>query len=466
MSVLRGWTICIALLITICAAVAVGGAQTLNEEDAQTKETQARGYWVDPSSGLMWAANDNGKNVNWHQATSYCRDLRVGGYGDWRLATIDQLEELIDLKAYAPEHVGTSSILHFNMGSKVHGGLLVTGKEWSSSQNVDDRGKLIGNAWWFDFVNVRRSDDDGDIGLRDSYDKRALCVRDSAAAPSAAMRNGPLAATYADPTTGLTWATQDNGKDVNLAEAMKYCHDLRTNGYSDWRLPTIEELEGLYEPDEKNPENVHLALTGDPWSTSQVTIRLRWYLSKKSGTRVFDDPSFSRAKRAMCVHGPVAQRGGLSGARASLGGTQPSGKATQVVGYWIDAATGLTWAATDSLSGSSIYMDATSSCKRLRLAGQNDWRLATADELKGIYDPNAESPGAIPRSQWQQPEATNFHVKGDLFLTGMEWVNTGDNDDRSPSQDRLVFDFKGRQLITEKRYFVKAGALCVRGAGR
>jgi hypothetical protein len=67
---------------------------------------------------------------------------------------------------------------------------------------------------------------------------------------------------------------------------------------------------------------------------------------------------------------------------------------------------------------------------------------------------------------WQQPEATSFHVKGDLFLTGMEWVSTGDNDDRNPSQDRLVFDFKGRQLVTEKRYFVKAGALCVRGAGR
>jgi hypothetical protein len=60
---------------------------------------------------------------------------------------------------------------------------------------------------------------------------------------------------------------------------------------------------------------------------------------------------------------------------------------------------------------------------------------------------------------------SRFHVKGNLFLTGVEWVNTSDNDDRNPSQDRVVFDFKGPQLVSEKRYFVNAGALCVR-AGR
>jgi hypothetical protein len=111
-------------------------------------------------------------------------------------------------------------------------------------------------------------------------------------------------------------------------------------------------------------------------------------------------------------------------------------------------------------------MDATFQCQRLRLAGLNDWRLATANELHSIYDPKAESPGAVPRTRWQEPEADSFHVKGNLFLTGMEWVNTSDNEDRNPSQDRFVFDFKGRQLVSEKRFFVNAGALCVRGAGK
>jgi hypothetical protein len=133
MDVLKNWRIGKIALIVVSAASVLGGAQTTNEDDALTTETQARGYWIDRSSGLMWVAKDNGLDVNWHHATSYCQTLRVGGHADWRLATIDQLEELIDIKAYAPEHVGTSSILHFKMGRKVHGGLLLTGQEWSSS---------------------------------------------------------------------------------------------------------------------------------------------------------------------------------------------------------------------------------------------------------------------------------------------------------------------------------------------
>ena len=481
MDVLKNWRIGKIALIAVSAVSMFVGAKTTNEDGALATETQARGYWVDPSSGLTWAAKDNGKDVNWHQATSYCQNLRVGGYRDWRLATIEQLEELIDIKAYAPAQVGAKTILHFNMGSKVHGGLLVTGQVWSSSQNVDDRGKLIGNAWYFDFVNVRRSDDDGDVGLRDKYNKRALCVRDSAAAPSAPMGSRGVLATYADSKTGLTWVVEDNGKDVNVAEAIQYCRDPRADGRSDWRLATIEELEDVQDSDGGGAGNGssrpgvapinhgggRLVLTGNPWSSTLVaeSLRLRWYLSKKSGTRVFDESSFSRAKRAVCVRGTSAQRGRF-GAVTSAGGTQSPGQATQAAGYWSDPATGLMWSAMDSLSGSSIYLDATSRCQHLRLAGQKDWRLPTASELQSIYDPEAEAPGAIPRTRWQEPEATSFHVKGNLFLTGVEWVNTSDNDDRNPSQDRLVFDFKGRQLVSEKRYFVKAGALCVQGAGR
>ena len=186
----------------------------------------------------------------------------------------------------------------------------------------------------------------------------------------------------------------------------------------------------------------------------------------KSGTRVFDDPSFSRAKRALCVHGPFEERSGRSGALEHSSGTQRPEQETQARGYWIDPVTGLMWAARDSLGGSPLYIDAISSCRKLQLAGYNDWRVANANELSGIYDPNAVSAGAIPRSNWQEPEAVSFHVKGNLFLTGLEWVNTSDNDDRNPSQVRLVFDFRAGNLVKEKRYFVRASALCVRGTLR
>ena len=44
----------------------------------------------------------------------------------------------------------------------------------------------------------------------------------------------------------LMWTVRDNGRDVNGYEAKAYCKACRVGGYSDWRMPTIEELQGLY----------------------------------------------------------------------------------------------------------------------------------------------------------------------------------------------------------------------------
>jgi hypothetical protein len=44
----------------------------------------------------------------------------------------------------------------------------------------------------------------------------------------------------------LMWTVRDNGSKVNWNEAKAYCEACRVGGYSDWRMPTIEELKGLY----------------------------------------------------------------------------------------------------------------------------------------------------------------------------------------------------------------------------
>ena len=54
------------------------------------------GTMLDKESGLMWAARDNGSNINWSDAKSYCENYRGGGYTDWRMPTQDELAELYD----------------------------------------------------------------------------------------------------------------------------------------------------------------------------------------------------------------------------------------------------------------------------------------------------------------------------------------------------------------------------------
>lgn len=45
------------------------------------------------------------------------------------------------------------------------------------------------------------------------------------------------------------WAANDNGSNITWIDAVRYCENYRVGGYSDWRLPTLEELEGLYVSD-------------------------------------------------------------------------------------------------------------------------------------------------------------------------------------------------------------------------
>lgn len=147
------------------------------------QDTQARGYWVDPSNGLMWAAKDSGKRGSWHNAMKYCRKLRLAGYSDWRLATIDELESLVNLPAYATEYVGSSDILHRNADLQVSGGLLLAyGRQWSSTTVTEVNGHPSGAHFWsFWFDEGRRWKAFEDWAEGDTMN--ALCVRAANATP-------------------------------------------------------------------------------------------------------------------------------------------------------------------------------------------------------------------------------------------------------------------------------------------
>jgi len=105
---------------------------------------------------------------------------------------------------------------------------------------------------------------------------------------------------WVDPLTGLMWAGRDNfGRDRSWRQAVNYCRDLQLAGYTDWRLPTISELELLHDRFAQSAgfagkHNKYrqtfsvrgdLLLTGRPWSTN----------------RRMDAGRTSARKRALCV---------------------------------------------------------------------------------------------------------------------------------------------------------------------
>jgi TolB-like protein len=71
--------------------------------------------------------------------------------------------------------------------------------------------------------------------------------------------------TVLDTRTNLMWAAKDSGSNINWINAKIYCENYRGGGYTDWRMPTQDELAGLYESRKSRPgacntkHNIHMA---------------------------------------------------------------------------------------------------------------------------------------------------------------------------------------------------------------
>ena len=69
---------------------------------------------------------------------------------------------------------------------------------------------------------------------------------------------GPSDGPVTDTKTGLMWAAKDNGSPINWQNGLRYCQNYSGGGHTDWRMPTLAELEGLYDPGAKNKRGYHV----------------------------------------------------------------------------------------------------------------------------------------------------------------------------------------------------------------
>jgi hypothetical protein len=116
--------------------------------------------------------------------------------------------------------------------------------------------------------------------------------------------------TVKDTKTGLMWASKDNGEDINWNDAKRYCENYRGGGYTDWRMPTQEELAGLYD-ESKNYQvtqeryNVHLTKLIElssccPWASETRGSEAAVFFFYR-GRSFWYSRSYSRVRRALPV---------------------------------------------------------------------------------------------------------------------------------------------------------------------
>jgi hypothetical protein len=89
------------------------------------------------------------------------------------------------------------------------------------------------------------------IKVEEERKQLAMAKRPSVSIAKEIRRDGSFIAydngTVLDTRTNLIWASKDNGFDINWMEAKSYCENYRGGAYTDWRMPTLSELAGLYD---------------------------------------------------------------------------------------------------------------------------------------------------------------------------------------------------------------------------
>ena len=123
-------------------------------EQAQVAEERVSGVYLDPDSGILWAAEDNGRDIDWYRASGYCERLELAGFEDWSLPSLEELESLL-----RPMAKGA-----YNMPGKFQ---LTACCPWSSTKKDDQ------SAWNFNFQFSKPFS--GSVSY--TYDHRALCMR-------------------------------------------------------------------------------------------------------------------------------------------------------------------------------------------------------------------------------------------------------------------------------------------------
>ena len=104
-----------------------------------------------------------------------------------------------------------------------------------------------------------------------------------------------------DAATGLTWQ-QGGSRNINYGGAEDYIKKINANlygGYSDWRLPTLEEAMSLMKPEQKRGRYIAEQFDAEQssiWKSDKLSAPRAWFVGFGGGYCV-DDDVFVRAVR-------------------------------------------------------------------------------------------------------------------------------------------------------------------------
>lgn len=232
--------------------------------------------------------------------------------------------------------------------------------------------------------------------------------------------------TVTDIQTGLIWVADPSqcsapfgtpGKPAAMSgeEAVKACKSLVYANSSDWRLPTVAEMQTLVNAGKVNPcveSSLFAIVPGAYWCATLTpgAEARQWAVDLATG---FARPSPSREKAYFVL--PV---------RSNPGSSAPSSRRflDNGNGTVTDPQTGLMWVRDSEAAGLAKqypWREAIARCERLEYAGHKDWRLPNRTELLSLVDYGRRDPSADPSFFVAQPAP---YWSSTTFAGGEQWA--------------------------------------------
>jgi hypothetical protein len=184
---------------------------------------------TDNNTQLVWQKEASSTKQNWTESLTYCSDLDLAGYNDWRVPNIKELFSIVNV-----------GFVNSGINETYFSGTELGGHYWSSTTSVDvnTQAKII--HYYYGHVSI------GNESKSSNGNQYVRCVRNSHE-----LAIWPFDFTEIDNTvinhssTGLMWRKTTNNTLRTWEQSLNYCQNLSSGGYEDWRLPNIMELQTI-----------------------------------------------------------------------------------------------------------------------------------------------------------------------------------------------------------------------------
>lgn len=258
--------------------------------DLQSKTIADDTIVKDSNTKLEWQQTGPTEKYSWEDAVSYCENLEYGGQKDWRLPSPHEFLTIADRSKYDPP-LDTVFFPNMKCSTDIMIGSTCydfwTSKEYS--RDSQEYAFVFSTSNSGGILDKSKTYTSGSTVYNNKY--AVICVRGNEL-PVSSFKTKQVGSdtVVVDSVNGLMW--QQTYETNWIAD---YCSNLTYAGYSDWRLPNINELATLAKYDKTEapfsdfpdmPEGYFYSSTKNPkpnGSTSSSTYSsLNFYFGGES----------------------------------------------------------------------------------------------------------------------------------------------------------------------------------------